>query len=207
MILPVPRYGRGLGILTYICERLPETDIFADRHFMTELGHMDATALWVRPQVQDMLAGKFIRAIPEDFVALGVYFVCDPQLDDIWTRKLIRRLLICGGRVIFTGTVEPNTHASLLLHAGKAKLLRYSVHCTQAGHAAHRVAESFRPDHRVSFGLRADAEGLRSIKQAEPARISTAVWNALSARTVSCDFLCAKICRGFAPSFYKNLFP
>ena len=29
-------------------------------------------------------------------------------------------------------TVEPNTHASLLLHAGKAKLLRYSVHCTQA---------------------------------------------------------------------------
>lgn len=132
VILPVPRYGRGLGILTYICERLPETDIFTDRHFMTELGHMDATALWVRPQVQDMLAGKFIRAIPEDFVALGVYFVCDPQLDDIWTRKLIRRLLICGGRVIFTGTVEPNTHASLLLHAGKAKLLRYSVHCTQA---------------------------------------------------------------------------
>ena len=86
VILPVPRYGRGLGILTYICERLPETDIFADRHFMTELGHMDATALWVRPQVQDMLAGKFIRAIPEDFVALGVYVVCEPQLDAIWTR-------------------------------------------------------------------------------------------------------------------------
>ena len=132
VILPVPRYGRGLGILTYICERLPETDIFADRHFITELGHMDATAMWVRPQVQDMLSGKFIRAIPEDFVALGVYFVCDPQLDDIKTRRLVRRLLICGGRVIFTGTVEPNTHASLLLHAGKAQLLRYSVHCTQA---------------------------------------------------------------------------
>ena len=54
------------------------------------------------------------------------------QLDDIKTRRLVRRLLICGGRVIFTGTVEPNTHASLLLHAGKARLLRYSVHCTQA---------------------------------------------------------------------------
>ena len=61
VILPVPRYGRGLGILTYIVERLPETDIFADRHFITELGHMDATAMWVRPQVQDMLAGKFIE--------------------------------------------------------------------------------------------------------------------------------------------------
>ena len=61
-----------------------------------------------------------------------MYFVCDPQLDDIKTRRLVRRLLICGGRVIFTGTVEPNTHASLLLHAGKAQLLRYSVHCTQA---------------------------------------------------------------------------
>ena len=126
------RDARGLGILTYICERLPETDVFADSHFITELGHMDATAMWVRPQVQDMLSGKFIRAIPEDFVALGVYFVCDPQLDDIKTRRLVRRLLICGGRVIFTGTVEPNTHASLLLHAGKAQLLRYSVHCTQA---------------------------------------------------------------------------
>ena len=125
VILPVPRYGRGLGILTYICERLPETDIFADRHFMTELGHMDATALWVRPQVQDMLAGKFIRAIPEDFVALGVYFVCDPQLDDIWTRKLIRRLLICGGRVIFTGTVEPNTLYGIVVDKAAQTLTVY----------------------------------------------------------------------------------
>ena len=125
VILPVPRYGRGLGILTYICERLPETDIFADRHFMTELGHMDATAMWVRPQVQDMLAGKFIRAIPEDFVALGVYFVCDPQLDDIWTRKLIRRLLICGGRVIFTGTVEPNTLYGIVVDKAAQTLTVY----------------------------------------------------------------------------------
>lgn len=163
MILPVPRYGRGLGILTYICERLPETDIFADRHFMTELGHMDATAMWVRPQVQDMLAGKFIRAIPEDFVALGVYFVCDPQLDDIWTRQIdpppahLRRPRDFHRH----GRAE---HARLPAAArgqGKTASLQRALHA--GGHAAHRVAESFRPDHRVSFGLRADAEGLRSI--------------------------------------------
>lgn len=92
-----------------------------------------------------------------------MYFVCDPQLDDIWTRKLIRRLLICGGPRDFHRTVEPNTHASLLLHAGKAKLLRYSVHCTQADML--RIASQNHFDRIIAyhFGLRADAEGLRSI--------------------------------------------
>lgn len=132
VLLPVPRFGRGQGILTYISERLPDTDVFGDRHFITELGHLDATAMWVRPQAQDMLSGVFVRPIPEDFVALGVYFCSDPQLDSPAARELVQRLLICGGRILFTGTVEPNTRASLLLHGGNAQLLRYGVHCTQA---------------------------------------------------------------------------
>lgn len=131
VVLPVPRFGRGEGILTYISERLPGTDIFGDRHFISELSHLDATALWVLPEAQDLLNNVFVRPIPKDFIALGVYFLSDPQLDTPIARQLVRQLLICGGRVIFTGTVEPNTHASLLLHSGKAQFLRYGVHCTQ----------------------------------------------------------------------------
>ncbi len=131
VLLPVPKYGRAQGILSYITERLPHTDIFGDTHFLTELGHLDASAMWVRPEAQELLGGVFVRSIPEDFVALGVYFVSDPQLDSAYARTLCRRILTCGGRVIFTGTVEPYTYAALLMHSGRARHLRYGTHCTQ----------------------------------------------------------------------------
>ena len=130
--LPVPRFGRGQGILTYINECLTDVDVLGDPHFINELHHLDATAMWMLPQAHAALGHYLVRPIPKDFIALGIYFISDPQLDTPAARELVRQLLICGGRVIFTGTVEPNTHASLLLHAGKAQLLRYGVHCTQA---------------------------------------------------------------------------
>lgn len=133
VLLPVPRYGRGQGILTYISERLPDVDIFGDDHFIEELCHLDAaSAMWVQQQALDRLADTFVRPIPKDFVALGVYFLSDPQLDSGFARTLVGRLLTCGARVIMTGTVEPRTYASLLMHSGQARLIRYGVHCTQA---------------------------------------------------------------------------
>ena len=130
--LPVPRYGRGQGILSYVHERFPEADLFGDAHFREELNHLDAaSAMWVQQRALDMLADTFVRPIPEEFVALGVYFISDPQLDTAYARALVRRLLTCGGRILLTGTVEPHTHAAQLMHAGYARLLRYGVHCTQ----------------------------------------------------------------------------
>ena len=131
VVLPVPRYGRGMGILTYISERLPHTDVFGDRHFLKELGHLDASALWIRSDVHDILEDVYVRSIPEDFVALGIYFISDPQLDTPAAQALVRRMLACGGRIFFTGTTEPGTTASLLRHSGQGQLLRYGVHCTQ----------------------------------------------------------------------------
>ena len=131
VLLPVPKYGRGLGILASINERLPDTDVFADEHFRRELSHLDAAGMWVRPEAGEQLGNIFVREIPEDFVALGVYFVSDPQLDSRYARELTRRLLICGARVLMTGTVEPGTIAAQLTHAGHARLLRYGIHCTQ----------------------------------------------------------------------------
>ncbi|MFR8976640.1 MAG: hypothetical protein ACLVJB_01925 [Christensenellales bacterium] len=116
VILPVPRYGRGLGILTYICERLPETDIFADRHFMTELGHMDATAMGAPAgaghaggQIHPRHSGGFCRA-GRVFRLRSAAGRLDAQIDPPPAHLRPRD---------FTGTVEPNTHASLLLHAGR----------------------------------------------------------------------------------------
>ena len=144
VLLPVPKYGRGLGILTHISQRLPQADIFAARHFLSELAHLDASAMWVQPQALDMLADCFVRSIPEEFVALGVYFVSDPQLDSRPARDLAARLLACGARVIFTGTVEPKTHAALMIHAGKAQKVRYGVHCTQEDMLAIAAQNDFK---------------------------------------------------------------
>ena len=132
VLLPVPRYGRGQGLLTYISERLPEADIFGDAHFLSELNHLDASSLWVQHRALDMLSDCFVRPMPEDFVALGVYFLSDSQLETEYGRTVATWLLKYGARILMTGTVEPNTVAASLLHSGKAKLMRYGVHCTQA---------------------------------------------------------------------------
>lgn len=131
VLLPVPKYGRAMSILSYINENLPDTDVFGDAHFIRELGHLDATAIWVRQETQELLGSIFVRSIPQDFVALGIYFVSDPQLDSPESRRLVQRLLICGGRVILTGRIEPKTHAALLAYSGKAISMRYGIHCNQ----------------------------------------------------------------------------
>lgn len=131
VLLPVPTYGRGLGIISCISERLPDVDIFADESLRRELSQLDATAMWVKPEAGAILGSLFVRPIPEEFVALGVYFISDPQLDEPESLVLLRQLLICGARVFMTGTVEVGTYAASLMHSGNARMLRYAVHCTQ----------------------------------------------------------------------------
>ena len=131
VLLPVPTYGRGLGLISCIKERLPEVDLFADESLRRELSQLNATAMWVRSEASDLLADIFVRPIPEEFIALGVYFISDPQLDEPESLILLRRLLICGARVFMTGTVETGTYAASLMHSGNARMLRYAVHCTQ----------------------------------------------------------------------------
>ena len=131
VLLPVPTYGRGLGIISCVSERLPDVDIFADEPLRRELSQLDATAMWVKPDAGALLGSIFVRPIPEEFVALGVYFISDPQLDEPESLILLRQLLLCGAHVIMTGTVETGTYAASLMHSGNAKLLRYAVHCTQ----------------------------------------------------------------------------
>ena len=131
VLLPVPTYGRGLGLIACIKECLPEVDVFADESLRRELSQLDATAMWVKPEASDLLAGIFVRPIPEEFVALGVYFISDPQLDEPESLVLLRQLMICGARIFMTGTVETGTYAATLLHSGNARMLRYAIHCTQ----------------------------------------------------------------------------
>ena len=131
VLLPVPTYGRGLGVIACISERLPHVDIFADECLRRELSQLNATAMWVKPEASDLLSSIFVRSIPEEFVALGVYLISDPQLDEPESLALLRQLLICGARVFMTGTVETGTYAASLMHSGHARMLRYAVHCTQ----------------------------------------------------------------------------
>lgn len=131
VLLPVPTYGRGLGILACLNDRLPDVDLFCDESIRRELSQLDATAMWVRPEASALLSSIFVRSIPEEFVALGVYFISDPQLDEKSSLKLVHDLLVCGARIFMTGTVEHGTYAASLMHSGQAQMLRYAIHCTQ----------------------------------------------------------------------------
>ncbi|MBP3657272.1 MAG: MBL fold metallo-hydrolase [Clostridia bacterium] len=153
VVLPVPLYGRGQGILTYITEHLPDVYLFGDDRFIEELAHLNASAMWVQQRAIQRLADAFVRPLPEGFVALGVYFISDPQLDSAAARSLVGSILQCGGRIIMTGTVEPDTYAASLRHAGRAQLIRYGVHCTQqdmlriAAQNAFRRVIAYRSDY------------------------------------------------------------
>ena len=131
VLLPVPTYGRGLGILSCLNERLPNVELFCDEAIRRELMQLDATTMWVQPEAGALLGNMFVRPIPEEFIALGVYFISDPQLDRKSSLELLHDLLICGARVIMTGTVESGTQAASLMHSGHARMLRYAIHCTQ----------------------------------------------------------------------------
>ena len=153
VVLPVPLYGRGLGILSYLSEYLPDAYIFGDDHFIDEFAHLDAAGMWVQERAMKGMANVDLRPYPQEFVALGVYFISDPQLDNRESRRLVNQILQCGGRVIMTGTVEPRTHSAALMHAGKAQMIRYGVHCTQedmmriaAQNAFHRIV-AYRSDY------------------------------------------------------------
>lgn len=159
VVLPCPRYGRGQGILTYVSERLPHADLFGDEHFLAELSHLDASAMWVQPRMIDLLTDTYVRPIPRDFIALGVYFISDPQLDTREAQALVKQMLACGGRIIMTGTIEPRTHAAQLEHAGMTQLLRYGVHCTQED--MMRIAAQ--NDFKKIIAYRSDYEPTQSV--------------------------------------------
>jgi len=117
LIFPIPKFGRGLEILTLLAPLFNDLDVFADEHFLGELDHIKEEDFWVKegaiPQITKPWTGKPTKQ--------SVLFLSDPQLKDSQNQKLVKEL---GWEVILTGSIKKGTFAESL----DATFLRYSVH-------------------------------------------------------------------------------
>lgn len=127
VLLPVPKYGRGLEQLALLCRARPKAAVFGDAQFLYQLAWAQTDRFWLGPNARDSLTRAQVQPltlVPES----GVCFLSDPQLKSQEARELADAFLDAGGSLIMTGTPEHGSYSEALLQAGKMELLRYPVH-------------------------------------------------------------------------------
>lgn len=127
VLLPVPKYGRGLEQLALLCRARPKAAVFGDAQFLYQLAWAQTDRFWLAPNARDSLTRVQVQPltlVPES----GVCFLSDPQLKSQEARELADAFLDAGGSLIMTGTPEHGSYSEALLQAGKMELLRYPVH-------------------------------------------------------------------------------
>ena len=127
VLLPVPKYGRGLELLALLHHARPKTPFYADTQFLCQLAWAQTDRFWLSPSARDDFTKVQVQPLmgaPKK----GVHFVSDPQLKLEGSRKLADAFSAAGGSVIMTGTPEKGSYSETLLQAGKMEYLRYPVH-------------------------------------------------------------------------------
>lgn len=127
VLLPVPKYGRGLELLALLRLAQPRTPLYGDAQFLYQLAWLQADRFWLSPHARDSLVRAQVQPLT-DVPESGVCFLSDPQLKTPESRKLADAVLAAGGSLVMTGTPEHESYSEALLQAGKMELLRYPVH-------------------------------------------------------------------------------
>ena len=127
VLLPVPRYGRGLELLALVHRARPKTPFYADAQLLYQLAWTQTDRFWLGPDARDSLTRVQVQpltGVPDS----GVCFLSDPQLKSAASRKLADAFAAAGGSVVMTGTPERGSYSETLLQAGSMEYLRYPVH-------------------------------------------------------------------------------
>jgi len=123
IVLPVPKYGRGLELYALIKKYLPSYRIAADKHFID--------------QIQSMNSNDFKYCLDTDVILYksdcqaDIIFVSNPQLKTRDSQQIALEALK-KGYGIMTGTVENGTLCDRLIRKGHMKMISYPVHLTKA---------------------------------------------------------------------------
>ena len=135
VLLPVPKYGRGLELLALLRRARPKTPVYGDAQLLYQLNWLQTDRFWCAPSAQDSLVKTQVQpltGVPEG----GVCFLSDPQLKRDGSRSLADAFLAAGGSIVMTGTPEHGFYSEKLLQGGKMELLRYPVHQNEAEYRA-----------------------------------------------------------------------
>lgn len=126
LMLPIPKYGRGLEIYWLLKENFPDWSYAADRHFIQQVNKTEGS-FWIRDGVS--LSKDIMLYDPE--VDADVVFVSDPQLRSSEAKEIAVQVLE-KGHGIMTGTVEKGTLSAMLIKEKKMTMIRFPVHLNYA---------------------------------------------------------------------------
>lgn len=128
LLLPVPKYGRGLELLYLLHRRHLQLPLYGDEHFTEQFRLARRDGQWVTEHFRHELEGITVRplnGVPES----GVCFLSEPQLDTTASEALAAQFSQAGG-VMITGTTDRDTGSWRLCSSGHAAFCRIPVHCT-----------------------------------------------------------------------------
>lgn len=122
--LPVPKYGRGLDLLSLLVRSNLNAQYYGDAHFMAQLQGMPSFPMWYKTD------GALLQeaVLPYGGQKKGIFFISDPQLKRPASFQMAEEILASNGIGIMTGTVERNTNSARLIKQGKMSFCRYPVH-------------------------------------------------------------------------------
>jgi Cft2 family RNA processing exonuclease len=122
VLLPVPKYGRGLEILKLFSENLKGVNYYADELFLENLYSRQSAGFWYKA-IEIKASVQQYRGQTE-----GIVFVSDPQLRKREGQKIAEQIINIGGGAVTTGTVDKGSYCEMLLKRGLMEFLRYPVH-------------------------------------------------------------------------------
>ena len=130
VVLPLPKYGRGLELIVLLRRMLPQARIAADEGFTALAEQMCGYGQWLRPRALDEICG-FLEEHPQERLEQDQYDILllgDTHLEQERCRSLAKREADRGGLVIVTGRVKPGGCVRELLDGQKAVRASYPHH-------------------------------------------------------------------------------
>lgn len=148
LLFPVPKYGRGLEILSLLAGRLKGLSFYGDKLFLQNLAARQAGGYWYLPE-KTKLSVRLYGGQPR-----GIVFVSDPQLKSESAQQTAKQVLALGGAAIMSGTLEKGSYSEVLCQQGQMERLLYPVHLNDAQFSLLQESNCFKrciPFHSPEF--------------------------------------------------------
>lgn len=130
ILMPLPKYGRGLEVICMLRRAFPGKRIGAEEQMIKLTRQLLAYSQWIRPEAAEEIR-RFLEEEPGRFLEDGSYEVLligDTHLEQPSSRRLAEEETDRGAAVLLTGRVKKGCLTEQLLREGKAFTMAYPHH-------------------------------------------------------------------------------
>lgn len=140
VLLPVPKYGRGLDILLLLIRYFPKVSVALDSHLLSELNRLKAIKKWIRPDAYRVLRHwKPVIGLSDRHVML----LSDPQLSTPAAQVIVSGYLQEDHAILFSGSLDQKSYAKSLVTQHRASCHILPVHNSDAEYEMIKRANQF----------------------------------------------------------------